>query len=242
MSAIFHSFFYKPLYNSFIFLIDIFPWLDAGAVVVLFTILVKLALFPLSRKATLAQLELKKIEPELNKIKEKHKDDKQEQARQTMALYKEKKINPFGSLLPILIQLPIIFALYFIFLKSGLPEVSRDLLYKFVSAPENISMNFIGLINISGKSLVLALLAGVSSFIQMRLAFANQPQVTSKERSFQNDFARSMSIQMRYVLPVIVFFISYKISAVVALYWFTSNVFTIVQDAFLRKKSAVTAS
>ncbi len=237
MSAIFHTFFYQPLYNCFIFLIDVFPWLDAGAVVVLFTIIVKLALFPLSRKATLAQLELKKIEPELTKIKEKYKEDKQEQAKQTMALYKTKKINPFGSLLPILIQLPIIFALYFIFLKSGLPEVSKDLLYSFVSVPESISMNFVGLINIAGKSIALALCAGASSFIQMRLSFAQQPKPTN-ERSFQNDFARSMSIQMRYVLPVIVFFVSYKISAVVALYWFTSNLFTIAQDAFIRKKSA----
>jgi YidC/Oxa1 family membrane protein insertase len=218
---------------------DAFPWFDAGVVIVVFTVFVKFALYPLSRKATVAQIEMKKIEPELNKIKEKHKDDKQEQARQTMALYKDRKINPFGSLLPIFIQLPIIFALYFVFLRSGLPQINEDLLYSFVSRPENIDMNFLGLVNITGKSFTLALLAAVSSFFQMKFSLASQtipPKDASAKPSFQNDFARSMNLQMKYFFPIIVFFISYKISGVVALYWLTSNLFTIGQEFYVRRK------
>lgn len=239
MSQIFHTYFYQPLYNGLIFLMDTIPWFDAGVIIIIFTIIVKLVLYPLSRKATIAQIEMKKIEPELNTIKEKYKDDKPEQARQTMALYKNKKINPFGSLLPIFIQLPIIFALYFVFLRSGLPEINHDLLYSFVSEPKNINMNFLGLINITGKSVALALLAAVSSFFQMKFSMASQtlpPKDPKAKPSFQNDFARSMNLQMRYLFPIIVFFISYSISGVIAIYWLTSNLFTIGQEFYVKKR------
>lgn len=219
---------------------DILPWLDAGVIIVIFTLVVKFALYPLSKKAVVAQIEMKTIEGDLRAIREKYKDDKQEQARKTMDLYKEKKINPFSGIFVILLQLPIIFALYYVFLRSGLPEINADLLYSFVSRPESIDMNFLGLINITGKSLLLALLAGLSSFFQIRASVPaySGPQ---KKGNFQDDLARSMNIQMRYVFPIIVFFISYQISGVIALYWFTSNIFTLVQERFLRKMKTQTA-
>lgn len=233
MANLFHTFLVTPLFNGFVFLIDVLPWLDAGVVIVIFTILVKFILYPLSKKAVIAQIEMKSIEKDLKQIKEKYKDDKQEQARKTMDLYKEKNINPFSSIFTILIQLPIIFALYYVFLKSGLPEINTSMLYSFISKPDFIDMNFLGLINITGKSLVLAFLAGASSFFQIRMSVpAHQG---GSKGSFQDDLARSMNIQMRYVFPVIVFFISYQISGVVALYWFTSNVFTLLQERSLRK-------
>ncbi len=239
MSNLFHTLLFKPLFNGFIFLMDALPWLDAGVIIVIFTLVVKFALYPLSKKAVVAQIEMKSIEGDLKAIREKYKDDKQEQARKTMDLYKEKKINPFSSIFVILLQLPIIFALYYVFLRSGLPEINADLLYSFVSRPESVDMNFLGLVNITGKSLILAFLAGLSSFFQIR---ASVPAYSgsSQKGNFQDDLARSMNIQMRYVFPVIVFFISYQISGVVALYWFTSNIFTLVQERFLRKMKTQT--
>lgn len=237
MANLFHTFLVTPLFNGFVFLIDALPWLDAGVIIVIFTILVKFTLYPLSKKAVIAQIEMKSIEKDLKNIKEKYKDDKQEQAKRTMELYKEKNINPFSSIFIILIQLPIIFALYYVFLKSGLPEINTSMLYSFVSKPDFVDMNFLGLVNITGKSLVLAFLAGASSFFQIRMSIpAHQ---SSSKGSFQDDLARSMNIQMRYVFPVIVFFISYQISGVVALYWFTSNIFTLLQERSLRKMRAV---
>ena len=236
MANLFHTFLVTPLFNGFVFLIDVLPWLDAGVIIVIFTILVKFILYPLSKKAVIAQIEMKSIEKDLKNIKEKYKDDKQEQAKKTMELYKEKNINPFSSIFIILIQLPIIFALYYVFLKSGLPEINTSMLYSFVSKPDFVDMNFLGLVNITGKSLVLAFLAGASSFFQIRMSVpAHQG---SNKGSFQDDLARSMNIQMRYVFPVIVFFISYQISGVVALYWFTSNIFTLLQERSLRKMRA----
>ena len=217
-------------------LMSVLPWFDAGVIIILFTILVKLAIFPLSKKAVYAQMELKEIEPELKTIRDKYKDDKQEQAKQTMALYKEKKINPFSSIVVVIIQIPIILALYFVFLRTGFPTLNNYLLYSFAPHTLNINMNFLGLINITQKSIILAVLAAISSFFQMRYSMPATPKKDhGGDPSFKDDLARSMNMQMRYIYPFIVGFISYSISGVVALYWFTSNVFTIAQEVSLRK-------
>lgn len=236
MSSIFHTVLYQPLYNAFIFLMDLLPWFDAGVIIIFFTILVKLVIFPLSQKAVRAQMELKAIEPELALIREKHKADKQEQAKLTLELYKKKNINPFGSIAVVFIQLPIIFALYFVFLRAGLPVLNTDLLYAFTPHPESINMNFLGLINITHKSYFLALLAGLSSFFQIRFSMPPYQKPTDSKATFKDDLARSMNTQMRYVFPVIVLFISYSISGVVALYWTTSNLFTLGQEFVIRRK------
>src|SRR5690606_26692144 len=112
------------------------------------------------------------------------------------ALYKEKNINPFSSLVVILIQLPIIFALYFVFLRSGLPSLNEDLLYSFIPRPGSIDMNFLGMLDITGKSIILALGAGLSSFLQIRFsvpAFKKAEQ--SGGPSFRDELARSMNMQ-----------------------------------------------
>ena len=114
MSYIFHLFFYNPLYNGLIILLSWLPHPDVGLAVILFTVFIKLVLFPLSKKAVRTQMEIKEIEPELAKIKEKYKDDREKQAKETMSLYQKKGINPFSSFFLVLIQAPIIFALYFI--------------------------------------------------------------------------------------------------------------------------------
>ena len=127
MSGIFNTVFYQPLYNGLVFLFDLLPWFDAGIIVILFTFIVKLILFPLSKKSLTAQAEMKKLEPELKGIREKYKDNQQETARRTMELYREHKVNPFASILIIIIQIPIVFALYFIFLRAGLPDIKEEL-------------------------------------------------------------------------------------------------------------------
>lgn len=233
--SLYHNLIYQPLYNGLVFLVDLLPWADAGIIVILFTIIVKLILFPLSKKAVSTQYQMKKYEPELNSIKEKYKDDKQEQARQTMAFYKDKKINPFSSFFLILIQLPVIIALYRIFLNSGLPSVNAELLYSFVPAPENINMLFLGFFNIMQKNWILALLVGISTYFQIQFSMPPTKPRTESD-TFKDDFARSMSLQMKYIFPVISTFFSYSLSGTIALYWLTSNLFTIAQEAVVRKK------
>jgi len=235
LTGFFKALFYQPLYNGLIFLMFIIPVADAGLIVILFTFIVKLILFPLSKKSVVTQMQMKRVQPELDRIKKKYEKDKQEQARQTLALYKKNGINPFSSFFLILIQLPIIFALYHIFLRSGLPIIDQNLLYSFVPVPQEANMMFLGLIDISAKSYILAGLAAISSFFQIRFSIP-PPKKRSEQASFQEDLARSMSFQMRYFFPIIVFFIAYNISGVIALYWITSNLFMIGQELYMRKR------
>ena len=239
MIAFFKTIIYTPLYNILVLILNI-SWVDAGIAAVILTVLVKLLLYPLAKKATVTQAKMKEKEGELTSIKERYKD-KQEQAVKVMEFYRTNNINPFSSILTVIIQIPIIFSLYYIFFKSGLPSVDASLLYSFVKAPASVSMNFLGFIDISQKSIVLAFLAAITSFWQMHLASkpTNQTQPSPKATAGKEDFAQIMTKQMKYTMPIVVFFISWKISAIVALYWFVSNVVGIIQDVYVRRQMAV---
>jgi YidC/Oxa1 family membrane protein insertase len=232
MSFLYHTFFFDPLYNTLIILFRILPWADAGIIVIILTILVRLIIYPLSRKAILTQVKMAEIGPDLAKIKEKYKGKAEEQARLTLALYKEKKVNPFSGLFVIIIQIPIILALYQIFLHF--PEVNSAILYSFVVTPEYVNATFLGLLDITAKSIPLALLAAITTFFQFRLSMKGQ--TPPKGNSFGDNLTRSMQTQMKYFFPVIVFFISYNISGAIALYWLTTNLFSIAQEIFVRRK------
>lgn len=237
MVGFFNAFIYEPLYNGLIFLVTVVPFFDVGLAVILLTCIVKLALFPLSKKSVQTQMAMKAIEPDLAKIKEKFKNSKEEQARETLKLYRQYGVNPFSSFLVILIQIPIIFGLYYVFFKGGLPTIDTSILYSFTPIPSSVNMNFLGLTDISQKSLILAFLAGITQFFQARYSMPPiKPREADAKPSFQEDLARSMSVQMRYVFPVIVFFIAYSISGAIALYWATSNLFAIGQELVMRKK------
>lgn len=233
ISNFFNIIFYKPLYNGLISIFNIIPWVDAGIVVIIFTIVVKLILFPLSVKATKSQLQMKSIEKDLNDIKEKYKDNKEEQAKQIVNLYKDRDINPFSGILILIIQLPIIIALYRVFLVSGLPNVTTELLYWFVHVPDFINMNFLGILDIRNKSTILALLSGLTSFLQFK--YAQPLESDTNKNSPTSDFSRIMQIQMKFGFPILMFIISRSLSSAIALYFITSNVFTIFQELYIRK-------
>ena len=227
---------YKPLLNILAVFVSIVPGGDLGVAVIVLTILVKLALFPIAQRSLKNQAAMKLLEPEMNKIKTSGAT-KEEQAKQTMEIYKKYKVNPFSGCLLVLIQLPIIFALYYVFLKGI--NFDSSSLYSFVSAPQNVSMKFLGFWDISGKSLVLAIIAGISQFC---LAYfmpkaPKSADSTKKNQNFQETFAKSMNMQMKYVFPFIVALIAYNVSGAVALYWVTSNIFTIGQQVYVNKKN-----
>lgn len=230
----FQVIFYKPLFNALVFLIDVIPGGDVGIAVILLTILVKVLLLPLNKKAILNQIKLKEIEPEINEIKEKYKEDKQEQARKTFELYKEKKINPVSGCLPVIIQIPIIIALYQVFLKGF--DFNPELIYPFLNLPEVFSISLFGLISLSEKSLLLAILAGVSQFFQARLSTKRVSQNSIKLPGGQPNMSEIMNFQVKYVLPLFIIFIAYRISGAIALYWTVNNIFNIGQELIIRKK------
>jgi YidC/Oxa1 family membrane protein insertase len=227
---------YYPLLNILAFFVSVIPGGDVGVAVIILTILVKTLLFPLSQKSIESQAKMNLLNPELKKIKE-SKASKEEQAKQTFELYKKYKTNPFSGCLLVLIQIPIIFALYYVFMKGLSFDASS--LYSFIHPPTNISMNFLGFFNI-GKThiIVLAILAGISQFFQAYYMPKPAPSTgNEKNGSFQDSFAKSMNMQMKYVFPFIVAFIAYSLSGAVALYWITSNIFAVGQQVYAKKKN-----
>ncbi len=241
MITIWNKIFYYPIYNALIFLMGTVTFGDVGFAVILLTLAVKIVLFPLSQKSIKSQIVLKKIDPELKKIK-KDFPDKQEQAKQTFALYKKYGVNPFSGCLLVLIQIPVIFGLYYAFYK-GL-ALGNVPIYSFVHYPENANAMFLGLVDLHGKSLVFAILAGVTQFLQSYFMYPKktkeekeiEAKEPAKEKTFQDELSKSMTMNIKYILPVFIAVIAYQISAAVALYWITSNIATIAQEWYVRRK------
>lgn len=227
--------FYNPLLNLLVLFVSFIPNGDIGLAVILLTILVKIILFPLSKKSIESQAKMNKLAPEIEKIKNSG-ISKEEQARQTFDLYKQNKTNPFSGCLIILVQIPIIFALYHVFLKGI--KIDSNLLYSFVKLPQEINTMFLGLVDISSKSLLLAILAGITQYLQAH--FMPKPAVSlipnSKGNSFSESFAKNMQLQMKYVFPFLIAFVAYSVSGAVALYFITSNIFATIQQIYLNKK------
>ena len=236
ISLIFNKVFYEPLLNSLVWLIGILPFHDVGIAVIILTIIVRLIIFPFTHNATVTQTKMKHLEPELKEIKEKFKNNNQEQTKKTMELYKRHGINPVFGLLALFVQIPILFALYKVFWTGGGGfDISH--LYHFVSVPAFINTKFLGLIEMSKRSYILAALASVSQFFQMRLAMPPVKKSSGGTDSFKDNLAKSMSIQMRYIMPLFVFYIGLKFSSALALYWTTMNIFAIVHETIVRKKA-----
>lgn len=228
--------FYTPLYNGLVFLIDFLPFLDLGIIVIIFTLLVKAILFPFSLKAAKTQTLTKLHEQELNDIRNDKQIPPDEQARKVLEFYKKYNINPFIGIVVVLIQIPVIFALYYMIARSGLPIIDTSLLYSFVQAPHMVKVTFLGIADITGKSAFLALIAAITTFGQ---AYLTQPKLDLNfTGSFKDDLPKTMALQMKFIFPILVFFISYSISGVIALYWATSNIVAILQDRYIKHKIA----
>ena len=238
---IWHTIFLDPVYNGLVFFIDVMPRGDVGLAIIATVIVVKFCLLPLSIKAVKTQKIMKELEPKLKELKEKFKDKREEQAKAMMELYKEAGMNPFASIMLLFIQLPFVIAIYFSVSKGGgipLPGINADLLYSFIPNPSLVSMEFLGQFNIAEKSLVLAILAGVTQFFSTRLSMPTLPVVEKDpdaKPSLKDDFARNMQFQMKYVMPVFIIFIAYSFSATIALYFVVSNLVQIAQEFYVRK-------
>jgi len=228
-SLAFNVLVYTPLYNGLVFFVDAVPFHDVGLAVIFLTIMVRIFLFPLSRRAVKTQIAMKEVAPDIEALKEKYKDKQEEQARAIFALYREKGIRPFSSFFLILLQLPILFGLYWVFWHGGLPAIDASLLYSFVPFPSDVNMHFLGFVDMAGRNVVLACFAGVTQLIQARLSMGPR-KPHAGPATFSSDLARSMDVQMRYVFPIMIAVIAYTVSAAVALYWVTSNSFMILQE------------
>lgn len=228
ISSIFNTFLYRPLFNLLIFFYNVIPGHDFGLAIILVTILIRAILFPLSKKGIKSRKALENFQPKIKEIQKKYKN-KEEQAQKLMEFYKENKINPASGCLPTLIQLPIFIALYLVLKNiSQLITTNGEIhgLYFFISNPGTINPLFLGVINLALPNVILAILAGVSQFIQGKIMLKTSSQ--KKDSGFTKlDIQKTMTSQMTYLMPIFIFFISLKLPAGLPLYWTITTLFGI---------------
>lgn len=200
--------------------------------IIVLTLIVRVIFFPLSIKALISQRELNKLQPKVKELQDKHKGDKQALGQATMQLYKEHKINPLSGCLPLLIQLPVLIALYSA-LNSGLKPESLSGLYAFVGRPESINQVALGFIDLAQKSSLMAILAGALQWLQLKQSTASQAPVAKGETPSQ---ALQMSKQMLYFFPVMVIIIAWNLPTGLTLYWVAATVFSIFEQLYINRK------
>ena len=226
-----------PLLNLLVFFYHYIP--DIGVVIIILTVLSRLALLPSFHKSLKQQKAMQVLQPKINEIKEKFKNDKQGEAQALMELYKKHDFNPLSSCLPLLIQLPILIALYQVFIRS-LNGSALTGLYSFVPQPGHINPFFLHFIDLSQQNIYLALLAGILQHIQTRMIL---PKTKSTDPTAQ------MSTYMTlYYLPFITIILGVKIAIPLAsrtihfglglpaglvLYWVMTTLFTIGQQYYI---------
>ena len=234
ISNFFNAVFYDPIYNSLVAIVAFIPGSDVGIAVILVTIVIRLILLPFSLSAARTQRAMKVLEPKIKELKERHKGNKEKEALDTLALYKEARVNPFASILTVFIQIPVLLALYFVFFYEPFPAINALRLYSFTPVPDMISLEFLGIISVAGKSMVLAILAGATQFYQAHLALSGTMK-PSDTKSMQNDFQKIMGMQLKYVFPFIIGAIAYSTSGAVALYFITTNIAGALQELHVRR-------
>lgn len=226
--------FYIPLLNLLIWLYNIMPWQDLGAAIIVLTIIIKLALYPLNKKAIVSQKALQDLQPKLEEIKSRHKGDREAQAKATMEFYKKEKINPASSCLPMLVQLPFLIAVYQVF-RTGLQNGTLEHLYPFVTNPGTLNVLAFGWLDLSERSVILAILAGLAQYWQGKMLSTKRP-ISQTLGSKEENLAAIMNKQMIYVMPVFTVIIGLSFPAGLTLYWFINTVLTGLQQLLVFKK------
>lgn len=221
----------KPLVNLLVLFYSLFPFHDFGLAIILLTVLIRAVLWPLQSQTLRSQKALNKLQPEIKKISEKYKNDQQKVQAMTLELYKEKEVNPLSSCLPTLIQLPLLFALFYALIKFKDPNFIKltdpntgllGYLYPWVknlgfvkSALSGVfTTNLFGLISLAKPNVVLAIIAGATQFLQTKL-------MTPKDQG-SGQAAQTMNM-MLYMFPALTIFIGLTLPGALPLYWIITS-------------------
>jgi YidC/Oxa1 family membrane protein insertase len=223
MTNVFNLLIYNPLLNILIFFYQTIAFKDLGLAIIFLTILIGIILYPLSIKMLRIRTLMQIIQPKIKLIQQKHKKDPQKQLQETMAFYKKYNINIFSMYFFLIIQLPILIALYKIF-SQNFQNINLDQLYSFVLRPETINFMFLGLINLTKPSIIIAVLAAAFQYFQIRLSFK-----ILKNRQNINKITL-------YFGPILTLIFLFYFSSAIGLYWLITNTISLISQYFVNKK------
>lgn len=226
MTQLFHSIIYQPIYNALIFLYNVVPGHDLGVAIILLTVIIRVILYPLAKKQIESQKKMQEIQPEIKKVQEKYKGNKEKQGKELMNLYKEKKVNPASGCLPLVVQIIFIIALYRA-LVAGINFSECKDLYSFVACPARIGTSFLGILDLAKPSIILAAITAAAQFVQTKMMMGTMKAAPSEGKA---DFAQAMNKQMLYLGPLLTLFIGARFPAGLPLYWLVMTLFMIAQQ------------
>lgn len=229
LSDLFRILLWQPLFNLLILFYLYLPGNDFGIAIITLTILIRLILWPWQKKAIHSQLVLQKIQPKIQELQKKYKNDREKLGKEFLKLTRSQKVNPLSGTFITFLQLPILIALYRVFWQ-GFSEENLTYLYPFIKRPGTINPSFLGLVDLSQPNIILAILLGMALFFQQR--FLMPPQ--KKDKSFANLF----QTQMLYFMPIFMTLLFLKLPSALALYLIVSTIFGILQQKIVKKELA----
>lgn len=230
----FTTFLVQPIYNLFVFLLGLMPQGDAVLAIVAMTLIMRAVLYPVFTSSIRTQMGMQAMQPELDTIEEKYKNDKQALTRERIALLRKYKVNPFAGFGALIIQLVVLIALYFALFREGFPAINEALLYAFVQAPAQVSTTFFGLVDIMAPHHIpLAILVGLTQYFAIWLTLRRTPSPTHPDKEAIH---RMQSNIMLYFLPTLIVVVSYSFQAAVGVYFLTSNLVSIFQEWVLKRQ------
>jgi len=226
MVWLWQNIFYQPLFNLLVLIYNLTG--DLGLAIILLTLLLKLLLYPLSRRSLQSQKALQELQPKVEELKKKFSNDKEKMSRELMTLYQQERVSPFSSCLPLLIQLPFLFALYSVF-RQGLSSTGWESLYYFVAQPSHISDLFLGFWSLSKPNIVLAVVTGLAQYWQAKMLIHQKPAVQSAGSKDEGIMA-TMNKQTLYMMPVMTVIFGLTLPSGLILYWLVNTLVTVLQQ------------
>nr|MBA3835532.1 membrane protein insertase YidC [Sphingomonas sp.] len=214
--------FMRPLFSLLVWLFAVTG--NFGVAIICLTFIVRLLMFPIADKQFRSMAGMRTLQPKMKAIQEKYKDDKPRLQQETLALYKAEKINPAAGCLPILLQIPVFYALYKVLMVSVEMRHQPFVLWiKDLSAPDPMTpVNLFGLLDFMPPAFlavgVLPILVGVTQWISFKL----NPQPTDPVQA-----------QIFAIMPWVLVFIMAPFAAGLQLYWIVNNILTIAQQKWL---------
>lgn len=226
-SFLYNELLWRPLFNGLIFFYTILPIADLGLSIVALTIVIRVLLAPILWKAQNAQKDLQRIQPEIKKIQQQYKNNKEGQGKALMALYAEHNVNPFSGCLLMLVQFPILIALLQVFQNF---DTSRlDYLYPFINHPGIINTMSFGFLDLAQGNVFLGIIAAVTQYLQTKMTMAVPVDAP------ENSFMKSFQTQTLYIFPILILVWSINFPSALTLYWTIMNIVGIFQEIIMRK-------
>ena len=232
-------------------------WFNYGVAIIFLTIILRIILLPLAIKSFNSMAKMSTLQPLMAEIQRKYKDDKETLNKEIMKLYQEKKVNPFGGCLPLLLQLPILYGLFLVisspltYMLKLAPQQIADMTAKYgnnqykellavkADADKILNLNFMGLnlgdipkfiipTNLEQALLLLIpILAGVTTYLSSK--YSQIPMAKTE----QSETQAAMQKQMMIMMPLMAAWFSFVVPAGLSLYWLVSNTFQLFQQKVL---------